>query len=304
MATTAITLSVAARTSIGRVRTRNEDAFLVADVAKGPTRLEENAAHLKVGAKGALLAVSDGMGGHKAGDVASSLTLESLYRALAQESAEPATDTRLTRAAEAANEEVYVAGRRPSLAKMGATLTAILLEGEVAYVAEVGDSRAYVIRDGIAHRLTTDQSLAEIARSAGALTPAEVARSPLRNVLAQAIGQTPDVSVALSALDLRLRDCLVLASDGLTGKVADEEIAREIVSSPSLSTACQNLVRLANERGGEDNITVLLAGVSEGASPAAGDERFSRTFHVLKAFDPYSVRSHRHDDAAGGGGGL
>jgi serine/threonine protein phosphatase PrpC len=282
----ATTLRVSARTSTGLVRPRNEDAFLVADVIGGPSQLEQGSGHLTVGAKGALLAVSDGMGGHKAGDVASSMTLDSLYRALARETSEPTVDARLERAAEAANEEVFMAGRRPSLAHMGATLTAVLVVRDAAYIAEVGDSRAYVIRNGVAHRLTSDQSLAEIARQAGVIQAQEAAESPMRNVLAQAIGQASAIHVALSLLELRLRDCLVLASDGLTNKVSDEEIAREVASSPTLSAASANLIKLANARGGEDNITVLLAGISEGPHPAEAAEAFAGTFRVLKAFDP------------------
>ncbi len=285
-------INVAARTSIGRVRPRNEDAFLIADIVHGQHPLEDGGARLSVGRKGALFALSDGMGGHKAGDVAASMTLDSLYRALAQQTSDPEIDARLVHATEVANADVYAAGRRPSLAQMGATVTAVLVVGGTAHVAEVGDSRGYVVRSGVARRLTLDQSLAQIAVSAGMLEPEDVAQSPLRNVLAQAIGQTTELSVALSVLELRRRDCLVLASDGLTSKVTDEELAREIISAPSLVAACDSLVALANARGGEDNITVILAGIGEGVPDAPRDERFSGTFHVLKAFDPHARSAH------------
>jgi serine/threonine protein phosphatase PrpC len=290
-------INVAARTSIGRVRSRNEDAFLIADIVGGAPDLEDGAARLAVGSRGALLAVSDGMGGHKAGDVASAMTLDSLHRSLVRQTSSPELDARLVRATEAANADVYAAGRRPSLADMGATVTAVLVEGATAYVAEVGDSRGYVLRNGVLHRLTLDQSFAQLAVSMGALQPQDVAESPLRNMLVQAMGQSPELSVALSVLELRRRDCLVLASDGLTGKLTDEEIAREILTAGSLVAACDSLIALANARGGEDNITVLLAGISEGAPDAERGERFSGTFRVVKAFEPRDSRrvgGHAH----------
>jgi serine/threonine protein phosphatase PrpC len=290
MSATTTRINAVAKTSIGRVRARNEDAFLIVDIADGAPHVEDGAARFTVGAKGALLAVSDGMGGHKAGNVASVMTLDSLYRSLVRQTSEPEIDARLVRATEAANADVFTAGRRPSLANMGSTVTAVLVEGATAYVAEVGDSRAYVLRNGELHRLTLDQSFAQVAVSAGALKPQDVAESPLRNMLVQAMGQSLELSVALSVLELRKRDCLVLASDGLTSKLTDEEIAREILAVGSLVTACDNLIALANLRGGEDNITVLLAGISEGAPDAAREERFSGTFRVVKAFEPRELR--------------
>jgi len=279
-------IDVAARTSTGLVRTRNEDAFLVADIAGGAPALPEGGTTLTVGPRGALLAVSDGMGGHKAGDVASSMTVDTLFRALVDQTSEPTTDVRLVQATEAANAEVYAAGRRPSLAEMGATLTAVLVDGGKAYVAEVGDSRGYVVRRGAIHRLTMDQSLAQLAVSAGALQPQEAEQSTLRHVLAQAIGHGLRLSVELSVLELRRLDCLVLASDGLTGKVPDEEIAQVILEAGSLSAACEKLVALANERGGDDNTTVLLAGIRDGVPDVSHGEHFSGTFRVMRSFDP------------------
>jgi serine/threonine protein phosphatase PrpC len=220
------------------------------------------------------------------------MTLDTLYRYLVERASKSEIDARLVSATETANAEVYEAGLRPSLEKMGATVTAVLLEGTRAYVAEVGDSRGYVLRDGVVHRLTLDQSFAQVALSAGALRPEEVATSPLRNLLVQAIGQTPDVSVALTALDLRQRDCLILASDGLTSKLSDEEIAGVILSSASLEQACARLVEIANGRGGEDNITVVLAGISAGAPEGTRDERFSGTFRVLREYRPAGHEGH------------
>jgi len=255
-------LSVSARTDTGRVRDRNEDAFLAADLASGAVDVASGGRHVEVGPHGVLLAVSDGVGGHKAGEVASSMTLESVLRGLFARTSPPDADAQLVEATEKASTEVYEAGRRPSLADMEATLTAVLVDGDKAHIAEVGDSRAYVVRSGAIHRLTQDQSLAQIVAGAGAMSADELAKSPLRNVLAQAMGQKTNLSVEVSVLALRQRDCLVLCSDGLTNKVGDDEIAAAILSSPSLDDATRKLVDLANARGGEDNVTVLLAGVS------------------------------------------
>jgi serine/threonine protein phosphatase PrpC len=255
-------LTVSARSDIGRVRANNEDAFVVADLVQGTPRFEQGVARFEVGPRGALLAVSDGMGGHKAGEVASAMTLAQLQEALATRTSTTDPDARIERATAQANAEVYRAGQRPSLDRMGATVTAVLIDGESAHVAQVGDSRAYLIRNGRLERLTRDQSFAEAAIRAGALSASEAAESPLANLLIQAIGQTPHVEVAISVVSLRQRDCLLLCSDGLTKEMGDDELRDVVLSAPSLSAACDTLVQQANRRGGHDNITVLLAGVN------------------------------------------
>jgi serine/threonine protein phosphatase PrpC len=282
-------LTVAAQSDIGRVRPTNEDAFVVADLLGGAPRFDAGVARFDIGARGALLAVSDGMGGHKAGEVASAMTLASLHRSLVERMSSPDPGARLTRATKTANADVYEAGRRPSLNNMGATLTAVLVDGPVAHIAQVGDSRAYVIRNGEILRLTRDQSLAEQVVRAGGLDPAEVAESPLRNLLLQAVGQTLELTVAVSILDLRSRDCLLLCSDGLTSKLTDVEIRDIIIGAPSLGAACAALIELANARGSEDNVTAVLAGIT-GELPAAVPTRaFEGTYRVLREFEPSSL---------------
>jgi serine/threonine protein phosphatase PrpC len=282
-------LTVAALSDVGRVRDQNEDAFLVADVLAGTPKFDEGVARFDVGARGALLAVSDGMGGHKAGEVASAMTLAALQRALVERVSQPDADARLTGATRTANVEVYEAGRRPSLENMGATLTAVLVEGARAHIAQVGDSRAYVIRNGQILRLTRDQSFAEEAVRAGAMDAADVAESPLRNLLLQAVGQTLDIHVAVSVLDLRSRDCLLLCSDGLTNKLSEDELRSTVIGAPSLGAACAALIARANQRGGEDNITAVLVGVN-GDLPASQSANaanaFEGTYRVVRSFEP------------------
>lgn len=280
-------LTVAARTDIGQVRRVNEDAFLVADAAGLALDPSPGVRRFEVGPRGALLAVSDGMGGHKAGEVASALTLASLHRALAGTAGQPDADpvVLVDRAVEAANRDVYQAALAPGREKMGATLTAILVDEAGAHIAEIGDSRAYLIRGGVIQQVTRDQSYVQVLLEAGAIAPEEAPRSPMRNIILQAMGQQPSVAAALGRLALRRRDCLLLCTDGLSGALTDDELRDVVLASPSLDAACERLVALANERGGKDNITVLLAGVGGDLPPPAPGESIDDTLDVLRSFD-------------------
>ncbi len=285
-------LSVAAKTDVGRKRETNEDAFLVADLEKGTFDERDGVTRFEVGRRGALLAVSDGMGGHRAGEVASAMTLESLYQALARTTPEGVVgepDVRMEGAVQEANKTVATAGQRPSFANMGATLTAVLVEGGEAYIAEVGDSRAYLLREGVLHQLTEDQSFTQAMVNAGGMRPEEAQASSWHNVILQAIGYTGALKVALSKLSLRNRDLLVLCSDGLTNELSDADLCAEILATSTLDAARDRLVALANERGGADNITVLLAGAGGDVPAAKPGERFADTYSTLVSFVPPRV---------------
>ncbi len=277
---------VAAKSDIGRVRKNNEDAYLIADLTKGGRAPIGASGRLEVGDEGVLLVVSDGMGGQKAGEVASELVVVGFARTLEASPVGTPPVAQLRRAAAQAHLDVAAAARGVGREGMGATLTAVYVSGRTAYVAEVGDSRAYVLRSGTLRQLTRDQNVAQALLDAGTLNPEEAKSSALRNVLTQAMGHDSVIQVALGRLDLRDRDCLLLCSDGLTGKVTDDEVRDAILDSRSLDAACDTLVSLANERGGDDNITVVIAGVG-GDLPAAGvDERVSRTYEILDSFNP------------------
>jgi serine/threonine protein phosphatase PrpC len=278
-------VSVAARTDIGKVRRNNEDAFLISDLSNG-TRSDENPdiQRIVVGPKGVLLVVSDGIGGAKAGEVASALVVQGLARALEGGAANTPPSAQLKHAAANAHLDVTAAAHGRDRKGMGATLTAIYVMGRTAYVAEVGDSRAYLLRSGTLHRLTRDQSVAQALVDAGTLRPEDVERSPMKNVLAQAMGGESGIQVALGKLDLRDRDCLLLCSDGLSGALADEEIRTAILESPNLAAACEHLVAIANGRGGDDNITVIVAGVGGDLPAAPASERVSATYEILETF--------------------
>lgn len=169
---------------------------------------------------------------------------------------------------------------------MGATLTALYIESNVAYVAEVGDSRAYVIRGGEMRQLTRDQTVAQLMADTGEIDPERIGDSPFRNVLLQAMGRRGRVRVALARLELRDRDCLILCSDGLTSSVPDEMIGRIVLAAPNLHEATRLLVEAANNAGGKDNITVIAAGVAGDLPASSTRERVSATFEVLESFDP------------------
>ncbi len=281
-----VTLTVYAQTDVGLVRASNEDAFVVADLTSGAVVAERRMTRCEVGPQGVLMAVSDGIGGHQAGEVASALVVESLCREMASgERGEP-SDVRLERAAVQANRDVWQAAQSPGRENMGATLTALFICGKTAYVAEVGDSRAYLLRGGQIAQVTRDQSYVQLLVDSGAMSPAQAKTSGLSNVVLQAMGLKPDVSVALGKIELRQRDCLVLCSDGLSNKVRDDELRQIVLTSPRLDVACAQLIEVAKQRGGEDNITAIVAGVSGDLPPLVSGESIAETFFVLQEFLP------------------
>jgi serine/threonine protein phosphatase PrpC len=288
-----INLTVCGSTNIGKVRKTNEDAFVIADLTGNSLATSGPITRFEIGERGVLLAVSDGMGGHNAGEVASALVVESLERAMASSRPSRPGDALVERAVKSANRAVWEASHYPGREKMGATLTAMFLEGGTAHIAEVGDSRAYLLREGRLVQVTRDQSYVQALVDAGALAPHEAATSPFRNIILQAMGQEPDVQVALGKLSLRQRDCFILCSDGLTNKVTPEQMTEVILTAPRMDVACARLIALANEHGGEDNITVVMGGVSGDLPATLGGERISDTLERLQEFVPAVPPSQR-----------
>jgi serine/threonine protein phosphatase PrpC len=279
-----VNLTAYGKTDVGRVRRNNEDAFVVADLTGNRVLQEQHIARFEVGQCGVLLAVSDGMGGYKAGEVASALVVESLRRSMAQQ---PATrsDALLEQAARRANREVWEAAHCAGREGMGATLTAVFIHGTTAHIAEVGDSRAYLLRRGVIKQVTHDQSCVQRLVDRGQMTDEEAQRSHLSNVILQAMGRAPDLRVALARLDLRQRDCFLLCSDGLYRKIAAEELRAIVLKARRLDEACVRMIDLANKRGGDDNITAIVAGVSGDLPPLVPGERISSTLAVLQDYE-------------------
>jgi protein phosphatase len=264
-----ITLKLYAQTDVGMVRSGNEDNFLILDLSTGQSwtasdTTNETLLDYSQGFYGSLLAVSDGMGGALAGEVASRMAVETVRDRMLQLQAHRVYrqipfHERLRLAIEEAN--LLINGEsisNPEHKGLGATFTAAAAQGNRIYFAQVGDSRAYLIRHGKIIRITKDQSLVQQLIDAGQITEEEAETHSYRNVILQALGAHSSVNVEVNWLPLCQSDTLVLCSDGLSGKVRADEIARLVQSSSDLNTACQSLISLANERGGEDNITVVI----------------------------------------------
>jgi protein phosphatase len=238
-------------TDVGRVRSENQDACTELRHASGAR----------------LWVVADGMGGHQGGATASRLALEALGEAFARE---PRVGAEwLRRSLEEANARIYrAAGRSPDLFGMGTTCVALLLSADgAAWVAHVGDSRAYRLRDGELRPLTADHSaVAELERR-GLISAAEAAVHPRRNELLRSIGVESDVEVDVAPVDVRPGDRLLLCSDGLCGVVPESEIAALLGAGPP-AQAARALVDAANARGGPDNVTVVIGALPE-VAPAA-----------------------------------
>lgn len=274
---------VAARTHAGKVRRKNEDALVVADLTTGQTLPPTALERVDVGERGVLVAVSDGMGGAEAGEVASALVVETVVRALREAPPSEPLEVALPEAVRRAHQAVRDASRgRSEAQRMGATLTAAALRHGEALVAQVGDSRAYVVRAGRIAPLTHDQTMVQALVDGGLITPEESATNPMRSVILQAMGHHDDLDVALTRLRLRDRDCLVLCSDGLTNLVSDAEILSTIVSSLRLDIAVDRLLQLALERGAPDNVSIVLSGVTGELPPPS--EPIEDTIEVVSKF--------------------
>ena len=278
-----VDLEVFGRTDIGKVRQKNEDAFVVVDLMQSlPINAMPAPITIHVDSRGVLLAISDGMGGAQAGEVASALTLEGLR--LEMPAGEGGTaESALRSSVEKANQKVWQLAADTGRTGMGATLTAVLIHGKRAYVAEVGDSRAYLLRGSNLVQVTHDQSFAQRLIDAGKMTDEQAETYQYKNVILQAIGTEPSVVVALNRFTLRRGDRILLCSDGLSGKVKHEEMRKILLTFPDLDAACLQLIDLANSRGGQDNVTVVLAEADGLGLPAlAGGERVS--LETVQAF--------------------
>jgi serine/threonine protein phosphatase PrpC len=251
-------------------RSGNEDAFLVADLTTGNIGGADVTTH-PLGERGSLMIVSDGMGGAAAGEIASDMAVTTIRESLEETPASVDLSESLKAAAESANGRIWNHSQNnPELSGMGATLTAVLVQGTTAYVAQVGDSRAYLIRREQIKQLTRDQSLAQMLVDSGAINADQMHSVP-QNVIMQALGTQPEVKVAMTAVQLCRNDCLVICSDGLSNKVPPEELRETLGEIQDLTEACRVLIERANERGGEDNITVIIARFDGEALHAASE---------------------------------
>lgn len=282
-------MHVFGRTDVGRTREHNEDCFVVVDLTTDDASESDAVRTHRIGPRGALFMVADGLGGAAAGEVASELAVTTVHEELrdrwvrGRDAGPDAFAAALKGATEAANGRIFAyALEHPESRGLGTTATVAGLLGDTLYLAQVGDSRAYLIRDGVARQITRDQSLMQRLVDAGELTPDEAERSERRNIILQALGPEPSVKIDLTHQTLRQGDVLVLCTDGLSGLVRDDEIAEVIAGAPGLDQACQTLIDRANENGGPDNITVVAVRFEgEGLRAAEPDEHVGHEVYRL-----------------------
>ena len=263
-----------AKSDVGRVRRGNEDNFLVLDLSNQQTWIGSDGAEVPaelsqfgLGEKGAVLVVSDGMGGALAGDVASHMAVDSVREMLVGNDAGQGCEEDaslvdcLKNATVYANLAIHHRSQEDARCSgMGATFTGAAIKDDNLDLVQVGDSRAYIIRKGQIRLATKDQSLVQQLVDVGQISEAEAETHMFRNVILQALGAQSEVTPATGRIRLRRGDIVLLCSDGLSGKLRAEDIQRIVVSNEAnLSAACDELIQEANNRGGEDNITVILA---------------------------------------------
>jgi len=263
-----------AKSDVGRVRRGNEDNFLVLDLSTEQTWTGSDGAvppekltHFDLGNKGLVLVVSDGMGGALAGDVASRMAVDSVREMLigagGEEPCDPASDLVecLKNATVYANLAIHLRSQEDSrCAGMGATFTGAAVKGDSLDLVQVGDSRGYVIRKDQIRLATKDQSLVQQLVDVGQISETEAETHMFRNVILQALGAQSEIAPVTGKIRLRQGDVVLLCSDGLSGKLRAEDIQQIVVGcNGNLPKACDALVEEANNRGGEDNITVVLA---------------------------------------------
>jgi PPM family protein phosphatase len=234
-----------------------------------------------------LLMVSDGMGGAAAGEVASGLAISMVrdYVAGAARLNARRAPGVLSRALRGANDAIRAeAAVNEDQRGMGATASVALVNGNRVFVGQVGDSRVYLFRSGLLQQITRDQSLVSVLVESGELTPTEAAEHPQRNVVLQALGTQASISPEISSFEVNQGDRLLLCSDGLMACLSDEEIAAVLETLPDADAATEELVRLANDRGAPDNITVLvgdcLGGDAEGTTNSPADVSIHRAYRA------------------------
>lgn len=236
---------VGAKTHLGKVRKNNQDGYLVLEKAEWQ-----------------LYAVADGMGGHRSGEVASSLAIETLrdyFSCTDLREFEQNWQAYLTQVFQEANRKICNLGSKNTEHQgMGTTLTMALHKNSNLYIGHVGDSRLYLVQEGNLRKVTQDHSLVEELVRQGEITPEEAYHHPQKNILLRALGTDPaEIVVDLHKEDFPLHDFMILATDGLTNLVEDQEI-RKFITSLTPEESVNELVKLANKRGGHDNITVLV----------------------------------------------
>jgi PPM family protein phosphatase len=291
-----------ARTDVGQVREHNEDNFLVAYLTTRSRGLMEANRSAAIGPHGAVFAVCDGMGGAAAGEIASQLAVDIIYERMveglenAPSSSRDDIARRLVGAVEAAGLRIFQEAKLDRTRRgMGTTVTAAGLVDNHCFLAQVGDSRGYILRNQNLAQVTRDQSLVNQLIEAGQLTEEEAETFEHNNIILQALGTSDTVQVDLTYVELHRGDMLLLCSDGLSGMVRFDDIRDIMNSSQEPLEICKALTERANQAGGHDNITVIIVIFDgEGLAPLTADtEALKYRKYSLPADPPENTRSYR-----------
>jgi PPM family protein phosphatase len=259
-------LVAAGRTDIGRVRTHNEDAYLVAALGNGATVTKGVSATLRVEGSPALLVVADGVGGAASGEIASLMATDTILiemrrrndRGLLRTVA--AVEESMRESMAAGNHVIYTySSGNPQHRGMATTATLAVMYESTLLIAQVGDSRAYLVRNGEIRQMTKDQSLVQRLIDAGEITEDQAALSDRRNIILQALGSEPVVYPDFYRETPEPGDILILCSDGLSNEIVADELKQIALQESDVAAMAETMVGLANERGGHDNITVVAA---------------------------------------------
>ncbi|MEZ5305635.1 MAG: protein phosphatase 2C domain-containing protein [Pyrinomonadaceae bacterium] len=279
-----------ATSHVGRVRTGNEDNFLILNVSESSYwTIEEDEGALivesqrfEIDDRGVVLAVSDGMGGALAGEVASKMAVETVTQVLLHEDPDKTISPdnfgeslvgKLFEAISFANHKIHLKGREPEYHGMGATFTGVTITPDGVGLIQIGDSRAYLIRNGKIYQVTKDQSLVQQLVDSGQITEEEAETHVMRNVILQALGAQNEIDPVAAKFIPSRDDVLVVCSDGLSNKVDPGKLQQIVYENiDNLKMAAVELVKEANDRGGEDNITLVIAKLSGSGLVEADDD--------------------------------
>lgn len=279
-----------ATSHIGRVRKGNEDNYLLLNLSEAtawtssqdPDEFVIESQRFEVDDDGVVLAVSDGMGGALAGEVASKMAVETVSKSFLDDDPDKTISPdaenvslvgRLYEATLYANYLIHQKGREPEFSQMGATFTGIGITRDAVDLIQVGDSRAYLVRNANIYQITKDQSLVQQLIDANQISSEDAESHPLKNVILQALGAQPEIFPVSARLMPQRNDVILLCSDGLSNKIGGIEMQKIILEHfDSLEMACAELVKVANENGGEDNITVILAKITGSELPEATED--------------------------------
>ena len=299
-----IVVHVFGRTDVGLTREHNEDTFLVADLSAGNATLQPEVRTHRLGERGTLFMVADGMGGAASGEIASAMAVDVVLEELKRRwisagTTDPQQFAAVLRlATEAANSAIHrYASDHPENRGMGTTATVAGLLGDGLYLAQVGDSRAYIVRGGVCRQITKDQSLMQKLLEAGEITAEEAEQSDRKNIILQALGPDPRIRIDLTHQQVRRGDTLILCSDGLSGQVRPEEIATVVREEMDLMVVCKRLIDLANDHGGPDNITVVAARFEgDGLQPPNSQDPVGHHVYAIPGSETPTLPMERYED--------